>query len=143
MPDLTVTAAGLELKNPLIAGSGEATMDAGGIRAALDAGAAAVVAKSTNESEAAKAQLEAAEYVLLDEELTPRPLGPACRTDSLYCRSGLLDEPWERWVTTLAALDEEARGRDAYVVPSLIVADVDEAARRARPPVRRRGRRRR
>jgi dihydroorotate dehydrogenase len=132
VPDLTVTAAGLELKNPLIAGSGEATMDASGIRAALDAGAAAVVAKSTNESEAAKAQLQAAEYVLLDEQLTPRPLGPARRTDSLFCRSGLLDEPWERWMATLAALDDEARRRDAYVVPSLIVADVDEAARRAR-----------
>jgi dihydroorotate dehydrogenase (NAD+) catalytic subunit len=130
--DLFVTAAGLELKNPVIAGSGEATMNASGIRAALDAGAAAVVAKSTNESDAAKAQLHSAEYVLLDEQLTPRPLGPAHRTDSLFCRSGLLDEPWERWVTTLAALDEEARSRDAYVVPSLIVADVDEAARRAR-----------
>jgi dihydroorotate dehydrogenase (NAD+) catalytic subunit len=130
--DLSVTAAGLELKNPLIAGSGEATMDATGIRAALGAGAAAVVAKSTNESETAKAQLHSAEYVLLDEQLTPRPLGPARRTDSLFCRSGLLDEPWERWVATLAALDEEARSRGAYVVPSLIVADVDEAARRAR-----------
>src|SRR5919202_1777633 len=132
VPDLSVTAAGLELKNPLIAGSGEATLDASGIRAALDAGTAAVVAKSTNESEAAKAQLHAAEYVLLDEELIPRPIGPARRTDSLFCRSGLLDEPWERWVATLAALDEEARSREAYVVPSLIVADADEAARRAR-----------
>src|SRR5919202_3412176 len=132
VPDLSVTAAGLELKNPLIAGSGEATLDASGIRAALDAGAAAVVAKSTNESEAAKAQLHAAEYVLLDEELRPRPLGPARRTDSLFCRSGLLDEPWERWVATLAALDEEARGCEAYVVPSLIVAGVDEAAGRTR-----------
>src|ERR671928_148681 len=131
VPDLTVTVAGLELENPVIAGSGEATMDANGIRAALDAGAAAVVTKSTNESEVAKAQLHAAEYVLLDEELMPRPLGPARRTDSLFCRSGLLDEPWERWVATLAALDGEARGRDAYVVPSLIVGDVDEAARRA------------
>src|SRR5919202_1704635 len=127
VPDLTVTVAGLELENPLIAGSGEATMDSSGIRAALQAGAAAVVAKSTNESEASKAPLHAAEYVLLDEALTPRPLGPARRTDSLFCRSGLLDEPWERWVTTLASLDDEARSRDAYVVPSLIVADVRAA----------------
>jgi dihydroorotate dehydrogenase len=130
--DLRASAAGLELKNPVIAGSSEATMDASGIRGALAAGAAAVVAKSTNESEAAKAQLHAAEYVLLDEHLRPRALGPARRSDSLFCRSGLVDEPWERWVGTLAALDEEARATDAYVVPSLIVADVDEAVRRAR-----------
>ncbi len=132
MSDLTVTVAGLELKNPVVAGSGEATMHATGIRAALDAGAGAVVAKSTNESDAAKAQLRQAEYVLLDAELRARPVGPASRTDSLFCRSGLVDEPWERWVTTLATLDAEARERDAYVVPSLIVADVEEAARRAR-----------
>jgi dihydroorotate dehydrogenase (NAD+) catalytic subunit len=129
--DLTTSAGGVELKNPVIAGSSEATMDAQGIRAALDAGVAAVVAKSTNESEAAKAQLHAAEYVLLDEQLVARPLGPASRGDSLFCRSGLLDEPWERWLSTLAALDDEARASDAYVVPSLIVADVAEATRRA------------
>jgi dihydroorotate dehydrogenase (NAD+) catalytic subunit len=130
--DLAVTVAGLELKSPVMAGSGEATADADGIRACLAAGAAAVVAKSTNESEAAREQLRAAEYVLLDEDFRPRPLGPARRTDSLFCRSGLLDEPWERWLETLAALDREARARDAYVVPSLIVADAAEAARRAR-----------
>lgn len=132
MSELATTVARLELKNPVIAGSSEATMDARGIRAAIDAGAAAVVAKSTNESEAAGAQLGAAEYVLLDEALTARPLGPAGRSDSLFCRSGLLDEPWGRWLTTLARLDAEASVREAYVVPSLIVADPAEAARRAR-----------
>src|SRR5919206_320071 len=45
VPDLTVTVAGLELENPLIAGSGEATMDANGIRAALDAGAVALTTR--------------------------------------------------------------------------------------------------
>ena len=130
--ELGVRIGALALKNPVVAGSGEATMTAEQIRACLETGAAAVVAKSTNESEAAKAQLRAAEYVLLDEELEPRPVGPARRGDSLFCRSGLLDEPFERWVETLAALDDEAAARDAYVVPSLIVADVDEAARRAR-----------
>ena len=132
MPELAVEFAGLELKNPVLAGSGEATASAEGIRAALAAGAAAVVAKSTNESDAARRQLREAEYVLVDERLEARPLGPARRGDSLFCRSGLLDEPWEAWLETLASLDREARARDAYVVPSLIVADVDESARRAR-----------
>ena len=129
MPDLRVTVAGLELRNPVVAGSCEATATREQIRACLDAGAAAVVAKSTNESDAAKAQLRTAEYVLLDEELRARPVGPAGRGDSLFCRSGLVDEPFESWVDTLAAIDREAG--DAYVVPSLIVADVDEAVHMA------------
>ena len=132
MPDLRVKLGSLELKNPVIAGSGEATATADAVRGALDASAAAVVAKSTNESDAAREQLRAAEYVLVDENFAARPLGPARRTDSLFCRSGLLDEPWDEWVATLVALDREAERQDAYVVPSLIVADVDEAARRAR-----------
>ena len=129
MADLGVRVAGLDLRNPVLAGSSEATATAEQIRACLDAGAAAVVAKSTNESEAAKAQLRAAEYVLVDEALDPRPLGPAARGDSLFCRSGLLDEPFEAWVETLAELDRGAG--DAYVVPSLIVSNVDEALRMA------------
>ena len=130
--DLSVTVAGVELKNPVVAGSGEATASGEAIRAAVDAGAAAVVAKSTNESQAAKEQLRAAEYVLLDENLDPLPWGPAPRSASLFCRSGLVDEPWERWLETLAEADAYARARDAYVVPSLIVADAGEAARMAR-----------
>lgn len=130
--DLRVTVAGHELKNPVLAGSGEATASVEGIRACLDAGAAAVVAKSVNESAAARAQLDAADYVLLDEQLQPRRLGPARRSDSLFCRSGLLDVDVDEWAATLAQLDDEASSRDAYVVPSLIVADVDEAVRHAR-----------
>jgi dihydroorotate dehydrogenase len=124
--------AGIELKNPVIAGSGEATAAADSIRAALGAGAGAVVAKSANESEAAREQLRAAEYVLVDERHEARPLGPARRTDSLFCRSGLLDRAWDVWVETLTALDAEAKAHDGYVVPSLIVSDVDEAVRHAR-----------
>jgi dihydroorotate dehydrogenase len=130
--DLSVVLAGIELKNPVIAGSGEATATGNAIRDALRAGAAAVVAKSANESSAAREQLRAAEYVLVDEQLEARPLGPARRTDSLFCRSGLLDTPWDEWLDALRALDAEAKAQAAYVVPSLIVADVDEAVRHAR-----------
>src|SRR5712691_33506 len=130
--DLTVALGALELKNPVIAGSGEATMDAAGIRAALDAGAAAVVAKATNESEAARDQLRAAEYVLLDPSWEPLPWGPAPPGASLFCRSGLQPMAFGTWVELLAGLDRDAAGRDAYVVPSLIVADPDQAARGAK-----------
>jgi dihydroorotate dehydrogenase (NAD+) catalytic subunit len=129
--DLSTTVAGLELKNPVIAASCEATATPEQIRACLAAGAAAVVAKSVNESPAAHANLRAAEYVLLDEALRPRPLGPARRTDSLFCRSGLLGVEIEDWAATLAELDREAAAQDAYVVPSLIVADLDRAVEAA------------
>src|SRR5919202_763853 len=122
--DPSVTVAGLELKNPVIAGSGEATMTEEGILAALDAGAAAVVAKSVNESEDARRQLQAAEYVLLDPEWRTLPRGPAPREASLFCRSGLAPVPFEAWVEQIAACDEVARARGAYVVGSLIVSDV-------------------
>ena len=125
--DLATAVAGLKLKNPVIAGSCEATSTPDQIRACLDAGAAAVVAKSVNESPAAHANLRAAEYVLLDETLSERPLGPARRTDSLFCRSGLLGVDLDEWAETLAALDRDAASHDAYVVPSLIVADPDRA----------------
>src|SRR5262249_32479486 len=65
MTELRVAVGRIELKNPVIAGSGEYSMTPGGIRAALAAGAAAVVAKSTNESAAAKAQLDGTDYALL------------------------------------------------------------------------------
>jgi dihydroorotate dehydrogenase len=129
--DLSTTVAGLELKNPVIAASCEATVTPDQIRACLEAGAAAVVAKSVNESPAAHANLRAAEYLLLDDALRPRPLGPAQRTDSLFCRSGLLEVALEEWAETLAALDREAAARNAYVVPSLIVADLDHAVEAA------------
>jgi len=129
--DLSTTVAGLELKNPIIAASSEATATPEEIRACLKAGAAAVVAKSVNESAAAHANLRAAEYVLLDEALRQRPLGPAQRADSLFCRSGLLDVKLPEWAETLAALDREAAARDAYVIPSVIVADLDHAVEAA------------
>jgi dihydroorotate dehydrogenase (NAD+) catalytic subunit len=133
--DLSVTVAGLALKNPVIAGSGEATMGLDGLRAALDAGAGAVVAKSTNESVGAKRQLVDAEYLLLDEHWRRLPLGPATpapRGASLLNRSGLVDVPFDQWVETLAAADRDARPRDAFVVGSLIVAEPTEAVRMAR-----------
>lgn len=131
MADVGVRLGELELKNPVVCASSEATMTGEALRAAVDAGAAAVVAKSTNESGAAKAQLAAAEYVALDERWNVVE-DAAARTVALFNRSGLVDEPFDSWIETLAAADEYARARDAYVVASLIPADLDELARMAR-----------
>jgi dihydroorotate dehydrogenase (NAD+) catalytic subunit len=129
-PDLSVRLGSLHLKNPLVCASGEWTMTADGIHAAVEAGAAAVVAKSTNESEAAKRQLDSAAYVLLDDEW--RPVAESTRGTSLFNRSGLVREPFDVWLATLAEADRAARGRDAYVVGSLIPADPDELPALAR-----------
>lgn len=131
-PDLSVEVAGLRLKNPVMAGSGEATMTGEAIAAALEAGAGAVVAKSANESEAAKRQLRSAEYILLDEQWRPTEAPAGAKAVSMLNRSGLVDEPFERWVEVLVASDRLARQHDAYVVASLIVGDPNEAVRMAK-----------
>ena len=130
MPDLGVELAGLELKNPVICGSGEATASGPALRELVDAGAAAVVAKSANESDAARAQLAAAEYVALDANWREAD-DPCAAGTSLLNRSGLVDVPFEEWVATLAEADAYAAERAAYVVASLIVADLDRAAEMA------------
>ncbi|MBD0289736.1 MAG: dihydroorotate dehydrogenase [Thermoleophilia bacterium] len=129
-PDLSVPLARLVLKNPVVVASGEWSMAADDVRRALDAGAAAVVAKSTNESQAAKRQLASAAYLTLDEGR--RPTAAATRSTSLFNRSGLVREAFPRWLETLAAADAYARERGAYVVASLVPADVDELPRLAR-----------
>lgn len=123
-PNLAVRLGSLPLKNPVVCASGEWTTTREGLRAALEAGAAAVVAKSTNESDAAKLQLHEAAYVLLDEEW--RPTERATRQTSLFNRSGLVGDSFDAWVATLAEADRDARARDAYVVASLVPAAADE-----------------
>jgi dihydroorotate dehydrogenase len=130
VPDLGVELAGLRLKNPVICGSGEATASAAALRELVDSGAAAVVAKSANESDAARAQLAAAEYVALDANWHEAD-DPAAAGTSLLNRSGLVDAPFEEWVETLAEADAYAAERAAYVLASIIVADLDRAAEMA------------
>jgi dihydroorotate dehydrogenase (NAD+) catalytic subunit len=123
--DLRVRLAGLDLRNPVICGSGERTLAEADIRAALAAGAAAVVAKSVNESEAARRQLAAAEYVALDAGHDP--VEPAAAV-SLLNRSGLADVELGGWAATLARLDADAARTGAYVIASVVVADPGRAA---------------
>jgi dihydroorotate dehydrogenase (NAD+) catalytic subunit len=137
---LAMTVAGLPLKNPVMAGSGEATMTLAGITAAVDAGAAAVVAKSTNGSDAAKRQLAGAEYALLDERWEPLDFdvsdphasGLAPRSASLFCRSGLVAMGFDAWIDTLLRADAHAQRHGSYIVASLIVDDIAGTVRMAR-----------
>jgi dihydroorotate dehydrogenase len=109
VPDLAVQLGSLRLKSPVVCGAGEHVADEESLVAAVDAGAAAVVAKSANESEAARRQWEVREHVVLDD-------------GSVFNRSGLVPVPWEEWLGALARADAHARARDAYVVASVIPA---------------------
>lgn len=120
----------LALKNPVICGAGEHTMTGDAIRAALRHGAGAVVAKSTNESQPAKDQLDRTDYALLDQHWNPVKWHEADSQDAtLFCRSGLLQRGFDGWIDELAGLDREARASDSYVIPSLILSDLEQCAR--------------
>jgi dihydroorotate dehydrogenase len=127
--DLSAELGRITLKNPLICASSEFTMTAAGIKAALDAGAAAVIAKSVNESPAAARQLDTADYVLLDQNWNVVPWEKSNPDrDSLFCRSGLARTPINQWLKLLAELDHYAQTKNSYVVGSITVADPAPAA---------------
>ncbi len=129
MTDRAAVAIGdIRLKNPLICASGEHVMDPNGIRAALKSGVAAVVAKSTNETTAAREQIKKADYLLLDEHWQViQPDSPHHRAATFICRSGLTPQSFEAWLAMVVEMDNEAKSYDAYVIASLVLADLDAA----------------
>jgi dihydroorotate dehydrogenase len=131
VPSLRVRVGSLDLKNPVICASGEHVLTENGIRAALGQGAAVVVAKSTNESSAARIQLAQTDYALLSDNWQPMSWG-ASAGGNLLCRSGLQPRAADEWIAAVAELDAAARTRDAYVAASIILADLDSAVRTAK-----------
>jgi dihydroorotate dehydrogenase (NAD+) catalytic subunit len=130
---LNVTVGRERLKNPLIAGSAEHLIMSDGVRAAIKAGVGAVVVKSTNESAAARDQLQRAEYMILDDRWQPLPWTRAAPESAFVaCRSGLSPLPFDQWLEETVKLDGEAKSHDAFVVASLILAGLDPAVRMAR-----------
>lgn len=129
--DLRVTVGALSLKNPIICGSGEHVLTEAGIRAGLAQGAAVVVAKSTNESVAARTQLDQTDYLAASGDWQPQTWSGA-RNAAILCRSGLQPRASEDWIAAIATLDREAGQRDAYVAASLILAGLDDAVRLAK-----------
>ncbi|MDC7789526.1 tRNA-dihydrouridine synthase [Rhodoplanes sp. TEM] len=134
MSDALRTSVGrVTLKNPLIAGSAEHLIEAEGVRRALRAGVGAVVVKSTNESQAARHQLQCAEYMVLDDRWTPIPWNKDAPAHAFVaCRSGLSPQSFDEWLAQTAMLDREAKDHDSYAVASLILAELDHAVAMAR-----------
>jgi dihydroorotate dehydrogenase (NAD+) catalytic subunit len=130
---LNTTIGRVALKNPLIAGSAEHMIDADGVQRALKAGAGAVVVKSVNESEAARDQLQRAEYMVLNDRWEPVPWGPDAPLHAyIACRSGLTPQSFDEWLEQTATLDREARAYDSYAVASVILANLNNTVAMAR-----------
>lgn len=129
MANLETALGPLRLKNPVIAASSEYTMTEAGIRACIDAGAGAVVAKSVNERPEAARQLDIAQYVLLRDGRAPLPWSDGTITDSLFNRSGLAQVPLDQWVEMLAACRDYAHDHDARLIGSVTVSAAEPAAR--------------
>ena len=129
--DLRVAVGPLSLKNPIVCASGEHVMTEAGIRAALAQGVAVVVAKSTNESQAARAQLAQTDYLATTTGWR-KQAWDASIDGNILCRSGLQPRAATEWIGAVAALDHEARACDAYVAASLIMAGLDDAVHLAK-----------
>jgi dihydroorotate dehydrogenase len=131
--DLAVDIAALRLKNPLIAGAAEHLIEESGVRAALRAGAAVVVMKSTNEVEAAKVQLDCAEYAVFDENWRRQEWNESAPASAfIACRSGLYPGSFDQWLESVSKIDREAAQSDAYVAASLILGDLTHAVKMAK-----------
>jgi len=130
----TTTQIGqITLINPVICGSGEHVMTESGMRSALATGVGAVVAKSVNETQAAKDQLDRTDYALLDGDWNRLPWDfSAPRDATLACRSGLQKTDFDEWAAITAGLDAEAARNGQYVVGSIILAGLDAAVDMAR-----------
>lgn len=132
MTDLTTRLGSLSLANPVIAASSEFTMTEAGIRACIDAGAGAVVAKSVNEDPAAARQLDIARYTLLDDHFAARSWPAARRPDSLFNQSGLAQSTLDEWLEMLDRCQRYALARDCRLIGSVTVAEPGPAADLAR-----------
>jgi dihydroorotate dehydrogenase (NAD+) catalytic subunit len=129
MSDRLATRIGdLALVNPIICGSGEHVMTAAGLRAALASGAAGVISKSINETAAAAAQLDIADYALVapDNRVVAWG-GPEAASAGLLCRSGLQQIPVDDWLATVAAADREAARDGRFVAASIVFGGLDGA----------------
>lgn len=128
MASTEITIGSVSLKNPVICGSGEHVMTEAGLQSALDAGVGAVVAKSINETQAAKDQLDRTDYALLDGDWNRLPWDfTAPRNATLACRSGLQKMDFDTWLEIITRLDATAANSGQYVIGSIILADLDAA----------------
>lgn len=129
-PRLRTRLGRLVLPNPVICGSGEPVMTESGIRAALAAGVAGVIAKSVNEKTAAASQLDRADYAWLDRGafVVDRPVAGG----SLFCRSGLAQRASSEWFRAIGKIDRDAAKEGRFVAASIVLGGAEGAVELAR-----------
>ncbi|MEU1980887.1 hypothetical protein [Nocardia sp. NPDC019395] len=132
MTPSSTTVAGLATKNPVWVGSSELTMTLEGISACVDAGAGAVVAKSINESQAARDQLDIADYAFLTEDFLPVAPPEVPAGAALFNRSGLAQASLDDWVAMLESGQAYAAASGSMVIGSITAADPRAAGELAR-----------
>jgi len=124
--NLKIKIGNLEFKNPLFCGSAEHFIEEAGIKKAIKKGAAVVVAKSTNESENAKIQLDKTDYALIDSSLNNISWGQdSDMSTGLIGRSGLVNLDSTEWLKKISELDNWAEKKHSYVAASIIPRNMD------------------
>lgn len=133
--NLKIKIGDLEFKNPLFCGSAEHFIEEAGIKKAVEEGAAVVVAKSTNESENAKTQLDKTDYALIDSSLNNISWGLGSdMSTGLIGRSGLVNLDSKEWLKKISELDNWAEKKHSYVAASIIprnMSSLEELAKEA------------
>ncbi len=108
-------------------------MTEAGLRLALKTGVGGVVAKSVNETMAARDQLDRTDYALLDGQWNRLPWDfSAPHHATLACRSGLQKMDFDSWLDIIARLDDHAANSGQYVIGSIILADLEASLVMAR-----------
>lgn len=118
MPDLSVTINGIKFKNPIMASAGEPTTDYAHMKAAIEAGAGGVVAKSVAFSSDLAKSYDHARWAIIDENRKICTRGEYPKMFTFYGRGGIPLEPPD-WIETLQRVQEVADKHGSVLVGSI------------------------
>ena len=125
MPNLSVTISGIKFKNPVMASAGEPTTDYAHMKAAIEAGAGGVVAKSVAFSPELARSFDHARWAVIDENRKICSRGVYPKMFSFYGRGGIPLEPPD-WIETLQRVQEVADKHGSVLVGSIGTGPLDK-----------------
>lgn len=117
-PNLKVKLGNLELKNPLILGSGPLTHSYGNIKKAIEAGFGAIVTKTCSSSEYFRSYPRPEEY-LLEFETRKDNVWYKPNFWALYLRTGFQHQEPEVWCETLSKVSNLCKTNDCIMIGSI------------------------
>jgi dihydroorotate dehydrogenase (fumarate)/dihydropyrimidine dehydrogenase (NAD+) subunit PreA len=125
LPDLSVTIGGIKFKNPVMASAGEPTTDYAHMKAAIEAGAGGVVAKSVAFSPELAKSFDHARWAVVDENRKICSRGEYPKMFTFYGRGGIPLEPPD-WIETLRRVQEVADKHGSVLVGSIGTGPLDK-----------------